>query len=139
MPEETVAVVEKALTGLGLQFAWEDDELFILDSEKLTGSPLHIKVLVREGSLQISTLLLQNPSSEQIGVAAWQEWMRRGEASFCMIDEEDGETSIVLAVRIPLYALEQKEVTAATRAGLYALARSYELRRNLFQDVEASV
>lgn len=127
------AIVEKALSRLRLQFAWEDEELFILDSQSITGEDLHVHGLVRPGSLQLSVPLLSNPSPEQTGVAFWQEWRRRGEATFCMVDEQE---ELRLAVRLPLYEMGPKELAASLRAGLLALARSFQKRQDLFHDVQ---
>ena len=126
------ALVEKALARLRLQFAWDEEDLFILDSEKITGRDLHVHGIVRPGSLQISVPLLEDPSPEQTGVAFWQEWRRRGEAAFCMMNEEG---HLLLAVRIPLYETKPRDLAVSLRAGLLALARSFPKREELFADV----
>lgn len=130
-----VALLEKSLSSLGLQFAWENDEVFILDSEKITGESLHVRGILRPSSLQLSVPLLRDPSREQTGVLFWQEWRRRGEATFCMIDEENGETDVLLALRLPLYDIDSKTLSRILRSGLFALARSYKKRQELLEDV----
>ena len=130
-----LALLEKALSKLGLQFAWEEEEFFILDSEKITGEPLHVRGILRPGSLQLSVTLSKNPSPEQSGVLFWQEWRRRGEATFCMIDEEREKGEVLLALRLPLYQVDSSLLAAMIRSALLSLARSYPKRQELLEDV----
>lgn len=132
---KVISLVEGALSKLGLQFGWEGENLFILDSEKLTGKEMVVRAIIRPHSLQLSAPLLTDPSAEQRGVAFWQEWRRRGEATFLLLDEESGSTELALASRLPLENLDGGTVSRMISATLSALARDRESVRDLLDDV----
>lgn len=132
---KTISIIENALSKLNLQFGWEGDRLFILDTEKITGKEMVVRAIVRPRSLQLSAPLLVEPSTEQRGVAFWQEWRRRGEATFLLLDEEGDDTELALAARLPLENLDEGTISRMIRASLGALARDRESVEELMEDV----
>ncbi len=131
--------VEKALSLLQVTFGWQEDDLFIVDAESLTGrSQMTVRIIVREHSLQLSTPCYPELSQEQLSVVIWEEWRRRGEAAFCLLPEKEGEM-LLTAVRLPRLDPKDEKAKVLSQqidAAIRALDQSREKVGILLDDVE---
>jgi hypothetical protein len=130
--------LEKALTSLHLTFGWQEEDLFILEAESLTGgSQMTIGVIIREHSIQLSTPVYFDLTPEQTSVIIWEEWRRRAEPTFCLLPEAEGDPALV-AVRIPRVGDDSEKPKALAeqiRAAIMALDRSREKVGLILDDV----